>query len=83
MQQRWERIAQRVDTETKPVRRFTKGEIAQRLRISRPALARRLSGQVDWHYDELETLAILFGTTVGDLVGDGFGDNHTTVSIDP
>ena len=77
--QRWERIAKRVDDETSPVYRFTKGEIVQRLRISRAALDRRLKGKVGWKYDELEKLAEMFGLTVDELVG----ENHTHVSVDP
>lgn len=72
---RTERIAQRVDTETAPVRRLTKGNIADWLGMSRPALNRRLNGQVGWEYDELEKLAMILETTVEDLVG----ENHTTV----
>jgi len=68
--ERWERIAQRVETATTPVRQITKGEIAQQLKISRPALSRRLHGKVGWEYDELEKLAHIFGTTVNELVGE-------------
>ena len=65
---RWERIADRVNTETTP--HHTKGEIADWLGISRPALNRRLSGDIDWHYDELEKLAMMLKTTVEELVSD-------------
>jgi hypothetical protein len=71
---RWERIAKRVDGATKPTRRLTKGNIAQDLGISRPALNRRLSGEVAWHYDELEKLAMLLGTTVNELVSETNGE---------
>lgn len=78
---RWELIAKRVDRETTPARRFTKGEIAQRLRMSRPALNRRLTGQTDWEYDKLIELAELLDTTVEELVSDNkSGENHTSVS---
>jgi len=76
MQTRWQRIAQRIETETKP--RVTKGSLANWLGISRPALNRRLHGEVEWHYDELENLAGIFGTTIDELVGSSeSGDNHT------
>lgn len=67
--QRWERIANRVAQETAPSQRPpTKGDIAQRLGISRPALNRRLHGEVNWHYDELELLAEMFNITVEELI---------------
>lgn len=50
------------------MRQTTKGEIARQLKISRPALSRRLNGKVGWEYDELETLARLFGITVDQLI---------------
>lgn len=68
--QRWERIAQRIEEATTPTRRYTKGEIALRLHISRPALDRRLAGSPAWEYDKLEALAALLGVTVEELVGD-------------
>ena len=52
------------------MRRLTKGNIADWLGISRPALNRRLTGDVAWHYDELEKLAMLLETTVEELVSD-------------
>jgi len=73
---RWERIAKRVTAKTTPVHRLTKGEIAQALKISRPALDRRLNGKVGWEYDQLETLATLLGTTVDELVSND-GSNKT------
>ena len=81
--QRWERIAKRVDQETSPVYRITKSEIAQRLKISRPALDRRLKGRVGWKYDELETLAELFNVTVNELIAEENSDSHTPVPADP
>jgi transcriptional regulator with XRE-family HTH domain len=72
----WERIAKRIDTETAPVHRLTKKELAQRLGISRPALGRRLNGKVDWHVDEIETLAKLFDTTYEDLTSPQPGESE-------
>lgn len=66
--ERWERIAKRVNTATRPVL-LTKGEIARQLNMSRPALNRRLDGEVEWEYDRLETLAHLLGITIDQLAG--------------
>ena len=66
---RRERIARRVEDATTPQPHLTKGQIAQALGISRPALGRRLADG-KWRYDQLETLAKLLHTTVDDLVGE-------------
>jgi hypothetical protein len=76
---RSERIADKVRTATTPAKHLTKGELAQILSMSRPALDRRLNGQVPWSYEELETLALLLATTVSELVG----ENHTSVGDTP
>jgi hypothetical protein len=81
MQTRAERIAKRIEAETtRP--RLTKGALANWLGISRPALNRRLHGEVEWHYDELENLAGIFGTTIADLVGES-DTNGTGDTTDP
>lgn len=70
--QRWERIAETVHTRTaRPSINLT--GLAHSLGISRPALTRRLNGQVAWRYDELEILAKQFNLTVEQLAG----ENHT------
>lgn len=82
MQTRWERIAHRVETETtRP--RLTKGAIAKELEISRPALNRRLRGEVEWHYDDLLVLADLLDITLDDLVSGEPGENGTHITADP
>lgn len=65
---RSERIAERIKAATAPIPHLTKGNVADWIGISRPALDRRLKGEVDWHYDELEALATLLDTTVEELV---------------
>lgn len=71
---RWERIAETVHTRTaRPSINLT--GLAHSLGISRPALTRRLNGQVAWRYDELEILAKQFNLTVEQLAG----QNHEEV----
>jgi transcriptional regulator with XRE-family HTH domain len=69
----WERIAERINTETKPVYHLTKGEVARKLNMTRPALTRRLSGETAWHIDEIEKLAKLFGVSVNELISNNDG----------
>lgn len=68
--ERWERIAGRVNAQVNQPR-FTKGSLAKELGISRPALNRRLDGEVSWSYEELAQLADIFGITINELVEDG------------
>ena len=49
----------------------SQGDLAQLLGITRQGVSQRLLGRVDWRISELQTIAEMLGTTVGQLVDGG------------
>ncbi|WP_293003786.1 helix-turn-helix transcriptional regulator [Mycobacterium sp.] len=48
----------------------TQGALAAHLKLSQPAIHRRMSGKVAWRVDELREAAAFLGTSISELVGD-------------
>lgn len=49
----------------------SQGDLAELLGITRQGVSQRLLGRVDWRISELQAIAAMLGTTVGQLVDGG------------
>ncbi|NMW87492.1 helix-turn-helix transcriptional regulator [Mobiluncus curtisii] len=53
---------------------YSASDLARALKMNRTALGYRWRGQTDWRLEELEQIAVVFGTTPWDLITPAFGD---------
>lgn len=49
-------------------KRSNQGKLADHLKLSQPAIHRRMTGKVSWRISELEDVADFLGVTVSELI---------------